>query len=249
VKSSTSEGSKDWSTEIKEFSREFEKAGSEERAEKEKSYLKSDLYFFGVPVPKIRQAARQFVRHQNDPDHSAVLGLTEALWATGWHELRSLAIAILELSTGELDDRDLPYLEQLLRDSRTWAHVDWLSVKVIGPHVNPQKEGKVLLRRWSKDSNMWVRRASMLVLLDPLNKGNGDFKLFSELASELVEEREFFIRKAIGWVLREVSKKQPDLSYSFLAHHIKLVSGLTLREGAKYLPDQMRSELQSLREA
>jgi hypothetical protein len=46
------------------------------------------------------------VRYQ-DLDHGAVPGLTEALWATGWHELRSLAIAILELSTGELDDRDL----------------------------------------------------------------------------------------------------------------------------------------------
>ena len=59
----------------------------------------------------------------------------------------------------------------------------------------------------------------------------------------MVQEGEFFIRKAIGWVLREVSKKRPALTYAFLSAHIDRVSGLTLREGAKYLPAEQREEL------
>ncbi|MGQ0569406.1 MAG: DNA alkylation repair protein, partial [Armatimonadota bacterium] len=54
---------------------------------------------------------------------------------------------------------------------------------------------------------------------------------------------EFFIRKATGWVLREVSKKRPALVYEFLRRHQDRVSGLTLREGSKYLPDAKRRAL------
>ncbi|MGF1497259.1 MAG: DNA alkylation repair protein [Elainellaceae cyanobacterium] len=70
-----------------------------------------------------------------------------------------------------------------------------------------------------------------------------DFNLFARLASPMVEEKEFFIRKAIGWILREVSKQQPEWAYEFLETHIQQVSGLTLREGVKYLPPEHRENL------
>ena len=56
----------------------------------------------------------------------------------------------------------------------------------------------------------------------------------------MLDEREFFIRKAIGWVLREVSKTRPDLTYAFLRKHRDRVSRLSLLEGAKYLPTPKR---------
>jgi 3-methyladenine DNA glycosylase AlkD len=59
----------------------------------------------------------------------------------------------------------------------------------------------------------------------------------------MVGDTEFFIRKAIGWVLRGTSKKRPELAYEFLLEHIDRVSGLTLREGSKYLPAEQRKEL------
>lgn len=59
----------------------------------------------------------------------------------------------------------------------------------------------------------------------------------------MLDEKEFFIRKAIGWVLREVSKKRPKLVFEFLREHRAEVSGLTLREGAKYLPAAQRRAL------
>ena len=59
----------------------------------------------------------------------------------------------------------------------------------------------------------------------------------------MLEEREFFIRKAVGWVLREVSKKRPELTFAFLREHRGRVSGLTLSEGAKYLPAAQRRAL------
>jgi hypothetical protein len=74
-----------------------------------------------------------------------------------------------------------------------------------------------------------------------LSHERGDFDLFARLAVGMLDEREFFIRKAIGWVLREVSKKRSKLVFEFLRAHRDEVSGLTLREGAKYLPAQRRT--------
>jgi 3-methyladenine DNA glycosylase AlkD len=66
---------------------------------------------------------------------------------------------------------------------------------------------------------------------------------FDWLAADVIGEREFFIRKAIGWVLREVSKKRPKPVFEFLREHREEVSGLTLTEGAKYLPAAQRRAL------
>jgi len=83
----------------------------------------------------------------------------------------------------------------------------------------------------------------MLSLLVPLRNGEGDFALFAEIAAPLLEEKEFFLRKAIGWILREVSKKRPRLTFDFLKEHRARVSGLTLREGARHLPPPLRAQL------
>jgi 3-methyladenine DNA glycosylase AlkD len=104
-----------------------------------------------------------------------------------------------------------------------------------------------VLERWSREPDFWVRRASMLAQLPALRGGAGDFELFASFASRMVEEKEFFIRKAIGWVLRDVSKKRPDLAFDFLSEHIHEVSGLTFREGSKYLPEEQREALRRAR--
>jgi 3-methyladenine DNA glycosylase AlkD len=59
----------------------------------------------------------------------------------------------------------------------------------------------------------------------------------------MLEEREFFIRKAIGWVLREASKRRPDLVYAWIAPRAGRASGVTIREAVKYLPSAQRDEI------
>ena len=77
----------------------------------------------------------------------------------------------------------------------------------------------------------------------------GDFALFAEIAGPMLEEKEFFVRKAIGWVLREVSKKRPALVRDFLLAHGSRASGVTWREATKYLPAAMKRAVESAREA
>jgi len=221
----------------------FREAGDPSRAEGEKAYLKSDLEFIGTGVPFIRSVAKRFRKEFPALPHEDLVEVVRTLWRPPVHELRSLAIAILEAYRNQLQADDLGLIEELLRQCNTWAHVDWLAVKVAGELIQRDPNGTEALERWSHDTWMWLRRSALLSLLEPLRAGYGDFETFSRLASGMLAEKEFFIRKAIGWILRDLSRKRPELAYGFLDEHIGEVSGLTLREGSRHLPDQDREAL------
>lgn len=225
------------------FRRRLSAAGTPKRATTEKAYLKSDLRFYGATSADVHRAAADFAREHPDLDRASLRAIAEACYATGVHELRSAAIALLHLRRTLLNRRDLSWLIGLVRRSNTWAHVDWLAVGVIGDVVSRDTAALRLLPRWAANENFWVRRTALLAQHDALKAGEGNFALFARLASDMLEEREFFIRKAIGWVLREVSKKRPALVYGFLRSRLTRLSGLTLREGSKYLPVAQRRAL------
>ena len=221
--------------------------GSPARAAGAKAYLKSELEFLGVDAAGLRATAREIVDGHPDLDHDRLVALVRALWQEPVFELKALGVALLERRPDLLAAHDLRFIEELLRHSGTWALVDWICTKVAAPIVARTPAATVVLERWSRDGDFWLRRAALLAQLPELRAGRGDFALFARFASAMVEEREFFIRKAIGWVLRDVSRKRPELAFGFLAAHIDRVSGLTLREGSKYLTEAQRRELQRLR--
>jgi 3-methyladenine DNA glycosylase AlkD len=225
------------------FETALQTVGTAQRAISEKAYLKSDLDFYGAAVPEIRKLAQAFCQAQADLPRSQLIALVEALWQTRFHETRSVGIALLELYADRLTDPDMATVETILRQCHTWAHVDWLAIKVAGSLVARHPQLKSTLERWAIDDNFWLRRSALLALHDSLKASGEDFELFAQFAGQMIEEKEFFIRKAIGWILREISKRRPDQVYGFLLEHVHRVSGLTLREGAKYLPPAQREAL------
>jgi 3-methyladenine DNA glycosylase AlkD len=225
------------------FRQRFTHAGTPARAKHDQAYLKSDLRFYGARVPEIRRAAADFARAHPDLTRAELRAIVDALYASDWNELRSVSIGLLGLHAELLREPDLPWLIGLVRSSDTWAHVDWLAADIIGGVVERHPVALERLPVWAKDKSFWVRRTALLVQLHVLSRGAGDFPLFARLAAGMLDEREFFIRKAIGWVLREVSKKRPELAYAFLNAHRQKVSRLSLQEGAKYLPAAMRRNL------
>lgn len=103
------------------------------------------------------------------------------------------------------------------------------------------------MRRWAKDQDLWVRRASLLTHLPGLRRGAGDFERFCAIADALLDEREPFIRKAIGWVLRETGKQRPDLVTGWLLPRAQRAAGPTVREAVKYLPESDRRRIAAAR--
>jgi len=218
-------------------------AGSAARAVNEKAYLKSDLAFLGSDMPAIRNAAKALILRVRAADKAAVRPLVVALWSTGVHELRAVAMFLLEAYEGLLGARDIPLVARLLRESRSWAYLDWICFKVAAPMLARVPLMRRTLPRWARDDDFWMRRAALLTLLPGLKDGTIPFSAFVAIGVPMLGEREFFIRKALGWVLREVSKSDPARVAEFLRAHRADVSGLTLREGAKYLPPRDRKAL------
>jgi 3-methyladenine DNA glycosylase AlkD len=228
---------------VRFFTRRARAAGSAARAVGEKAYLKSELRFWGTSQDSIRAAVREYCDAHPDLRRTDLRAIAQALYATDVHELRASAIGVLERQRGALDDRDVTWLIGLVRKSKSWAYVDWIAPKVIGDIIARDPRARRHLAAWAMDDNFWVRRTALLAEHDALRAGGGDFALWSRLAAAMLDEREFFIRKAIGWVLREVSKKRPELTYAFLRKHRDRVSRLSLLEGAKYLPAAERKSL------
>jgi 3-methyladenine DNA glycosylase AlkD len=217
--------------------------GDAERAVQEKRYLKSELVHLGTGMPALRKVIKEVRRQHRDLPRSAVIALVEILWdepaAAPIHERRAAAVELLDLHKTLLEPRDLGLIERLVRESKTWALVDALAVAVAGSIVDRfPSETRRDVDRWARDDDFWVRRAAMLSLLRPLREGRGDFERFGRYADAMLEEKEFFIRKAIGWILRETSKKRPELVRAWIEPRRSRASGLTVREATKYLGER-----------
>jgi 3-methyladenine DNA glycosylase AlkD len=218
-------------------------AGDPVRAEGAKRYLKSELEFIGVATPPFRRVVRGALRGRPELDRVALRLLAERLWAKPVFELRAATVEALTFRTKLLVADDLDLVERLLREGGTWALVDSLAIHVAGSLVERFPELNATLDRWATDADFWLRRAAMLALLLPLRRGGGDFKRFARYADAMLDEREFFIRKAIGWVLRETAKRRPQLVARWLEPRLGRVSGVTLREAVKPLPAGARDAL------
>jgi 3-methyladenine DNA glycosylase AlkD len=213
------------------------------RAEQEKRYLKSDLEFWGATVWQIEREVNALSAELGQIPHDELMSLVEVLWSAPVHERRMAAVMFLERGVTLLDVDDLPTIERLIRASKTWALVDGLAADVVGGIVErePLAAG-VVLDRWADDGDFWVRRASLLAELRPIRRG-APLAVFLARADRLLDEREFFIRKAIGWVLREAGKKRSDEVAAWLAPRTHRASGVTMREAVKYLPVEDRERL------
>jgi 3-methyladenine DNA glycosylase AlkD len=215
-------------------------AGTPERAEGEKRYLKSDREHLGATVWQVRREARAAAKQLETREE--LVSLVEALWSAPVHDRRAAAAFLLEARVDLLRPSDLALIERLIRDSGTWALVDVLAGDVTGLVLNAHPEAAEAIDAWAADDDFWVRRSALLSQLEPLKAG-APLERFGRYADAMLDEKEFFIRKAIGWVLREEGKRRPDEVFEWLKPRAARASGVTMREAVKYLAPDQRDEL------
>lgn len=217
--------------------------GTTERAEGARRYLKSTLDHLGVTMPLIRRTVRAFVDEHPELTVSDHIELIGSLWAQQIYELRQVAVQLLERGQRDLDVDALDTIEGLLRDAHTWALVDPLAINVTGEIARHDPRVWDRLDNWAVDDELWVRRSALLAHLPTLRSDRSAFPHFAGYADTMLSERAFFIRKAIGWVLREVGKRDPSPVMAWLEPRTHRVSGVTIHEAVKYLPATDRDRL------
>jgi 3-methyladenine DNA glycosylase AlkD len=226
--------------------------GTGARAATEKLYLKSDLEFFGVTMPELRRtvkaAAREHLASAGGRgirlDRETAVAWALALWREPVHERRSAAVEVLRLAIETLAAGDLAAVERLLRDSRTWAYVDPLAGDIAGAVALRDPESWERVDRWAGDDDFWVRRSAVLTLLPGIRGGRADLERFTRYAGPMLAKKEFFVRKALGWVLREISRADPGWVTAYTGAHLDEMSGVTFREAVRHLPEPDRLRLE-----
>jgi 3-methyladenine DNA glycosylase AlkD len=221
--------------------------GTPERAAGEKAYLKSELTHLGVRVPDVRREVKATLRAKPALTHDELFALAEDLWAQPVHELRLAAVELLHGSPKLLTAADLRWIEAHLHDCHTWALVDPLAGWVVGEIAVRQPEAALpVLDRWVTDDDFWIRRSAMLALGRSLARGRELERCFA-YADLLLPEREFFIRKVVGWVLRDLARTHPAEVSAWLRANMGGMNLVTLREPSRRLADA--AELRALYDA
>jgi len=193
--------------------------------------MKSAMPFLGVRVPEVRRLTREAARGVADADELRVAALE--LWRGAAHrEERYAAQALMALRPlrGRLDMLDVH--EEMIRTGAWWDHVDEVAHRLADLLDAHPGELAVELRVWADDEDFWIRRAAIIAQLQ--RRDTTDRALLADAIEPNIADPEFFIRKAIGWALRDFARADPDWVRAFVAAHPAL-SPLSRREALKHL--------------
>jgi 3-methyladenine DNA glycosylase AlkD len=128
---------------------------------------------------------------------------------------------------------DLEVLRQWVEKSDWWDIVDIIASHHLGAIAAQSNEARETIKGWIDEPNFWLRRCAIIFQLKYKKDTDTDFLFY--ICKELAHEKEFFIRKAIGWALREYSKTNPNAVHAFIQENHTLLSPLSIKEGSKYL--------------
>ena len=201
-----------------------------DKAPDTQAYLKSAMPLYGVPRAGHREIARALPPLEG---FGAWRDFVLTLWRGAEHrEERYVALDVIALpryrAFRTMDA--LPLYEELIVTGAWWDLVDPVATRRLAelwPDVVP------VLREWSAGDDLWLRRSAILAQVH--RKADTDFALLAELIEPNRGDREFFIRKAIGWALRERAKSDPEWVRVFVAAHADRLSPLSRREATKHL--------------
>ncbi len=228
----------------KEIESQLRAIGDPVRAEHDRAYLKSPdgLEHLGITVPILRRQIKPVAKAIER--HDELMELARALWRRPVYDLRAFAALMLDARPELIWASDFPRIKEFVRTAGTWALVDPLSYDLLGKVLVAHRTWATRIDSWAQDESLWVRRAALLSQAKPLKAG-GSFDRFSAYADAMLEEREFFIRKAIGWVLRETGKSRPDEVYDWLLPRAHRASGVTITEATKYLYQAQQHQIRA----
>lgn len=205
-----------------------------ERAGPMAAYMKSTMPFLGIPKPVLRKAAAEVITEQGLNTRAQRLEAATLLWDTAthrehWYVVEQLGSAAV--CRGRLEF--LPLYERMITEGAWWDVVDGCSRRyseLLDAH--PQRLTE-LMDQWRVDPFLWKRRMSIICQL-PRGEGTDTALLERAIISNLGDS-EFFIRKAIGWSLRQYARTAPEWVRGFVSVHQAQLSPLSIREALKHV--------------
>ncbi len=204
------------SEEVEQIREQLKKSGNSNKAQFNKKYLKSPYEFYGLRVPDIRKIVREY----RNLEFNSALSLFDELWNSGNHEEMNFALYLLESYVKKYPEYVWKFLLERIEKAKTWDHADELSSHILGVILAEDMRRMNEIKPLFENRNPWLRRIS-IVSTYPLIKKN-KIELTLRLAEKLVYDKDIYVQKAAGWMLREVGKKNRLALREFVIIHIDM---------------------------
>lgn len=206
------------------------------------AYMKSPMPNLGVQKPARVAALRPVLRAHVLPDRRTWEDTVRLLWDDAdYREERYAATDLArhrQYAAWATEAHSFELFDHLITTGAWWDHADEVAIKLVGPllraHPEPIAER---IRRWARDPDRWRRRASVICQIG-LRDGT-DTGLLAECILANADDPDFFLRKGIGWALREHAKTDPTWVRTFTSAHRARLSPLSLREATRNLPPHL----------
>lgn len=201
------------------------------------AYMKSEMPYLGVQTPEHRRICRSAFRAHPLDSFESWRDTVMTLWREArYREERYAAIAL----AGHSSYRDfrtlraLPLYKEMITTGAWWDYVDAIATRQLGDILRKSpKQMSATLRKWASDDNIWLRRSAIVAQLN--FKSETDLTLLYDCLRPSLGRPEFFLRKAIGWALRQYARTNPQAVAQYVQNYRAQLSPLTIREAVKHL--------------
>ena len=212
-------------------------AGDPERAAGQQRYMKSEMPYYGVTLPQVRTLLKPLLEQHPPRSREVWEATVRALWdeATHREEWYAAVMVAQHPAAGDwLDPASLDLWHHLVTTGAWWDVVDETAANLVGEVLAKHRaEVTPVMRAWAVDEHLWVRRTAVLCQLRATDATDLDLLRFA-IESNL-DSTSFWLRKAIGWALRQYARTDPEWVRAEVDRLDGRLSGLSRREATKHL--------------
>ncbi|GEP34279.1 DNA alkylation repair protein [Nocardioides szechwanensis] len=212
-------------------------AGDPERAVGQQRYMKSAMPYYGVTLPEERKLLEPLFKELPPPSPEVWEATVRALWDEATHReewYAAVSYAQHPAAAGWLDPESLDLWRHLVTTGAWWDVVDETAANLVGEVLMRHRaEVTPVMRAWAVDEHLWVRRTAVICQLRA--KEETDLDLLRFAIESNVDDTTFWLRKAIGWALRQYARTDPEWVRAEVARLEGRLSGLSRREATKHL--------------
>ena len=217
---------------LDELTKVFSLHKNESNARGQKRYMKNHFEFLGLKSPVRRELQKPFFHASVLPDKEYLPVLIEALWNLNEREYQYFGQELFARYLKLIREEDISILAYMITHKSWWDTVDFIAARLVGPYFNhfPDKIPEVI-PAWVNSGNIWLQRSALLFQLH--YKEKTDTSLLENIIAKLTPVDEFFINKAVGWILRQYARTNPQWVREYVRMHD--LHPLSRREATKHL--------------
>lgn len=219
---------------IEQLEKEFKRNGDIIIATQQKSYLKNLFDAYGIKTPNRREIQKPFFVKEFLPKKEEAHKTIKILWQKPQREFHYFAQELAKKYTKKCDKNDIYLFEYMITHNSWWDTVDFISVHLVGEYFKQFPELKnELINKWLKSGNIWLNRTAIIFQLK--YKEKIDTNILTTVIKANLNSTEFFINKAIGWILREYTRTNSKWVIDFVQENENQLSNLSKREALRLI--------------